>query len=184
MRDEDRMTKTRIRWLLWVPLLAFLLFLGLVASGLLHPADRTIVSRLVGQTMPAIALPAASAMRPGLATGAATGTPRLVNIFASWCVPCAAEAPQLEALAKAGIVIDAVAIRDRREDVDRFLTRYGNPYRAIGSDVDSRVQLALGSSGVPETFVVDGRGIIRAQKIGEIRPEDVAELIATVRALR
>ncbi|HEX8447026.1 MAG TPA: redoxin family protein [Sphingomonas sp.] len=178
------MTKTGIRWLLWVPLIAFLLFLALVASGLLHPADRTIASRLVGQPMPAVRLPAASSTRPGLATGAGTGQPRLVNIFASWCVPCAAEAPQLEALAKAGVPIDAIAIRDRREDVDQFLARYGNPYRAVGSDVDSRVQLALGSSGVPETFVVDGKGIIRAQKIGDIRMEDVAGLIAMVRSLR
>ena len=178
------MTRTRVRWLLWVPLVAFLLFLVLVASGLLAPADRTLPSRLVGQPMPAIALPAASATRPGLTAATGRGTPRLVNIFASWCVPCAAEAPQLEALAQAGVPIDGLAIRDRREDVDRFLVRHGNPYRAIGSDTDSRVQLALGSSGVPETFVVDGQGIIRAQKIGDIRPEDVAGLVAAVRALR
>ncbi|MFD1950134.1 redoxin family protein [Sphingomonas arantia] len=176
------MTKAGVRWLLWVPLVAFLLFLGLVAGGLLRPADRTIVSRLVGQPMPAIALPAASASRPGLS--ATAGGARLVNVFASWCVPCAAEAPQLAALAKAGVPIDAIAIRDTRADVDRFLARYGNPYRAIGSDTDSRVQMALGSSGVPETFVVDGRGIIRAQKIGDIRPEDVAGLVAAVQALR
>lgn len=178
------MTKTKVRWLLWVPLVAFLLFLGLVAGGLLRPEDHRIVSRQVGQALPAIALPPASSLRPGLAGRPAAGGPRLVNIFASWCVPCAVEAPQLAALAKAGVAIDAIAIRDRREDVDRFLVRYGNPYRAIGSDVDSRVQLALGSSGVPETFVVDGGGIIRAQIIGEIRPEDVAGLVARVRALR
>jgi cytochrome c biogenesis protein CcmG/thiol:disulfide interchange protein DsbE len=178
------MSRTGIRWLLWVPLLAFLLFLGLVASGLLHPADRTIASRLVGQPMPAIALPPASASRPGLSAGGGKGAPRLVNIFASWCLPCTVEAPQLAALAKAGVVIDGIAIRDSRSDLDRFLARHGNPYRAIGSDRDSRVQLALGSSGVPETFIVDGQGVIRAQKIGEIRPEDVAGLIAAVRALR
>ena len=99
-------------------------------------------------------------------------------------MPCASEAPQLAALADAGVPIDGIAIRDRPEDLERFLGQYGNPYRSIGSDVDSRVQMALGSSGVPETFVVDRSGVIRAQKIGEIRPEDVPGLIAAVKALQ
>ena len=178
------MKRHRVRWLLWVPLFAFLLFLGLFARGLLRPADRTIGSKLVGQSMPDIALPAASMTRPGLVSGRATGRAGLVNVFASWCVPCASEAPQLAALADAGVPIDGIAIRDRPEDLERFLGQYGNPYRSIGSDVDSRVQMALGSSGVPETFVVDRSGVIRAQKIGEIRPEDVPGLIAAVKALQ
>ena len=85
---------------------------------------------------------------------------------------------------RGGVPIDAIAIRDRPQDVARFLTRNGNPYDRIGSDVDSSVQLALGSSGVPETFVIDGRGIIRHQHIGDIRPEDVPELVAALKAAR
>src|SRR3546814_3631129 len=99
------------------------------------------------------------------------GKPRLLNIFASWCVPCAAEAPQLAVLKEAGVAIDGIAIRDSREDLDRFLARWGNPYARIGSDVDSSVQIALGSSGVPETFVIDGKGMIVYQHIGAIRKE-------------
>ncbi len=76
-------------------------------------------------------------------------------------MPCAAEAPQLDQLAKLGVAIYAVAIRDRPEDITDFLKRYGDPYRRIGSDPTSSVQIAMGSSGVPETFVVDGKGIIR-----------------------
>jgi len=101
------------------------------------------------------------------------GKPRLLNIFASWCVPCAAESPQLIELAKAGVPIDGVAIRDARPDVDRFLGRYGNPYARIGLDARSALQLSLGSSGVPESFVIDGKGVIRYQHIGEIRADDV-----------
>lgn len=167
------------KWLLWAPLLAFLVFVGLFAGGLMKPDDRIIVSRMVGRPLPAFALPAAASDRPPLASAdMAQGQPRLLNIFASWCVPCAAEAPQLMALKQAGVPIDAIAIRDAREDVDGFLARWGNPYTRIGLDARSSVQLALGSSGVPETFVIDGQGRIVHQHIGDIRAEDVPELIA------
>jgi cytochrome c biogenesis protein CcmG/thiol:disulfide interchange protein DsbE len=86
---------------------------------------------------------------------------------------CAVESPQLAALAQQGVEIDGVAIRDRREDVAQFLSANGNPFRRIGKDDLSKVQLAIGSSGVPETFVIDGKGVIRYQHIGDIRAEDV-----------
>ena len=80
-------------------------------------------------------------------------------------------------LARRGVPIDAIAIRDRPEDIAKFLGRWGDPYQRIGSDRDSSVQLELGSSGVPETFVVDGKGVIRHQHIGDIRPEHMADII-------
>jgi cytochrome c biogenesis protein CcmG/thiol:disulfide interchange protein DsbE len=92
-------------------------------------------------------------------------------------VPCIAEAPVLMELKRRGVQIDAIAIRDRPEDVATFLARNGDPYARIGSDTASRVQLAMGSSGVPETFVIDGKGVIRYQHIGDIRPEDVPEML-------
>jgi cytochrome c biogenesis protein CcmG, thiol:disulfide interchange protein DsbE len=95
---------------------------------------------------------------PGLSSADyAKGKPRLLNVFASWCLPCAVEAPQLAALRQAGVEIDGIAIRDRSEDVAAFLERYGNPFTRIGRDDVSAVQLALGSSGVPETFIAMGR---------------------------
>lgn len=166
------------RLLLWLPLLGFLLFVGLFAGGLMKGDDRVIESKMVGKPLPAFALPAAASDRPALSsTDMAKGQPRLLNIFASWCVPCAAEAPQLMALKQAGVPIDAIAIRDARADVDGFLARWGNPYERIGLDARSSVQLALGSSGVPETFLIDGQGRILHQHIGDIRPEHVRELI-------
>ncbi len=163
------------RWLLWAPFALFLIFIGLFASGLLKPDDRQISSAMVGKPLPAFLLPAAASDRPGLSTAAfKTGKPRILNIFASWCVPCAAESPQLIQLAKMGVPIDGVAIRDARGDVDEFLGRWGNPYQRIGLDARSALQLSLGSSGVPESFVVDGNGIIRYQHIGDIRPEHIA----------
>jgi cytochrome c biogenesis protein CcmG, thiol:disulfide interchange protein DsbE len=108
----------------------------------------------------------------------------LVNIFASWCVPCIAEAPVLAQLKARGTAIDGIAIRDRPEDVAEFLARNGDPYERIGSDQRSGVQMALGSSGVPESFVVDGQGIIRYQHVGPIMPQDVDVVLAELEKAR
>ena len=167
------------RILLWLPLALFAALALFFASGLLKPDERVITSKLVGKPLPAFELPQAASDRPPLSSAEfARGKPRMLNIFASWCVPCAAESPQLLALEKAGVPIDAIAIRDAREDVDAFLARWGNPYSHIGLDARSSVQIALGSSGVPETFIIDGQGLIVHQHIGDIRTEDVPELIA------
>jgi len=173
------------RLVLWVPLAAFALFVVLAAVYLRSPSDRTIRSQLIGRSLPEFALPAALPGRATVARASFTaGRPRILNVFASWCVPCIAEAPHLEALARRGLPIDAVAIRDRPQDVARFLTQHGDPYQGIGLDDDSRVQLSLGSSGVPETFVVDGRGIIRYQHIGPIDETNMADIIAAWEAAR
>lgn len=172
------------RVLLWTPLLAFIVVFGVVAFGLYRPDDRTHASKLVGKPVPAFTLAPAATGKPGLASKDFAGGPRLLNVFASWCVPCISEAPILGELAKQGVVIDAIAIRDRQADVDAFLARNGNPFRAIGSDPASAVQISLGSSGVPETFVVDSKGIIRHQHIGEIKPGDVASILQALRDAR
>ncbi|PTQ10126.1 DsbE family thiol:disulfide interchange protein [Sphingomonas oleivorans] len=173
------------RAIIWAPLLVFAIFVAMFAFGLNRSPEQVISSRLVGQKLPDFALPGALPGQPGLASAdLAKGKPRLLNIFASWCVPCVAEAPQLMALKQAGVQIDAIAIRDRPEDVANFLKRWGNPYARIGGDKQSRVQIALGSSGVPESFIIDGRGVIRHQHIGDIRPEDVPAIIAALEAAR
>jgi cytochrome c biogenesis protein CcmG/thiol:disulfide interchange protein DsbE len=172
------------RWWLWAPLAGFIIFLGVVASGLFAPDDRLHRSKMVGKPLPQFALPAGASKLPALSRADLAGRPHLLNIFASWCVPCIAEAPILARMAEQGAPIVGVAIRDRRVDVDRFLARHGNPYRAVGSDVDSSIQLAIGSSGVPETFVIDAKGIIRHQHIGAITESDVSVLLAKLREAR
>lgn len=167
------------RFWLWAPLGVFVVFALVVAYSLYRPSDKLHPSQMIGKAFPATALPAAASDRPPFAS--ATGEPRLVNVFASWCVPCIAEARVLGDIAATGVRIDGVAIRDKRADVDAFLARHGNPYRTIGLDADSTVQIAIGSSGVPETFVVDGKGIIRFQHIGEITPADVDLVLAKLR---
>ena len=167
------------RWLRLAPIVLLALVIAALVWRLANPQDTTIRSRLAGKPVPQFALPPAIAGKPGLASAdLARGQPRLLNVFASWCVPCVAEAPVLSDLKRRGVAIDAIAIRDRREDVAAFLTNHGDPFDRIGSDDNSRVQLALGSSGVPESFVVDGRGIIRYQHIGPIEPRQIPLILA------
>lgn len=172
------------RAILWVPLTLIVLLGLLFAFGLTREPSRPVASQWIDRPLPRFDLPPATQGAQGFATTSlADGQPRLLNIFASWCIPCRAEAPQLEELARAGVIIEGVAIRDRPEDVARFLAETGNPYARIGADPRSELMIALGSAGVPETFIVDGRGIVREQIQGVITPDMVPELITKLQAL-
>ncbi|ONF96408.1 redoxin family protein [Sphingomonas jeddahensis] len=173
------------RWLLWLPLAVFALVVVFAVRELRAPSDRTVYSAMVGKTVPEFRLEPIVKGKPGLGVAdLKSGQPRLLNVFASWCVPCIAEAPQLMKLKAIGVPIDAVAIRDTGPAIAQFLARYGDPYQRIGDDRDSRVQLSLGSSGVPETFVIDGRGVVVKQHVGDIREDDVAALAQAWREAR
>ena len=166
------------RWALWLPLGLFALFVAVVMVSLLRPADRAVKSAMIGQPLPQFALAAAAPDLPGLARAdLADGKVHLLNIFASWCVPCAVEAPQLAELRARGIDVVGVSIRDQPEDLQKFFARNGNPFSRVGADNTSAIQFAMGSSGVPESFVIDGGGVIRYQHIGDIRADQV-DLIA------
>jgi len=173
------------RGLRYVPLALLVVFVAFVTWRLINPADTVIRSQLEGKPIPVFELPPALPGRATLSSAdLATGRPRLVNIFASWCVPCIAEAPVLAELKDRGVAIEGIAIRDRPEDVADFLTRIGDPYDRIGSDMRSSVQMSLGSSGVPESFIVDGRGIIRYQHVGPIMPQDMPTVLAELEKAR
>ena len=162
----------------FAPLVLLLVFVGFIAWRLAVPNDEKIPSRLIDQPIPAFSLAPATNGVPGLSSKElATGQPHLLNVFASWCVPCIAEAPLLAELKRQGVAIDAIAVRDKPDDVAAFLGRHGNPFERIGSDPESRIQLSLGSSGVPETFIVDGRGVIRYQHMGPIEPGDLPAIL-------
>ena len=172
---------------LWLalPLIVFALFLLAVGWRLASPPDRTVKSQLVGQPVPAFALAAAVPNKPALTSAEQKGQgPRLVNLFASWCVPCIAEAPILVDLKRRGVPIDGIAIRDAPADVAEFLDDHGDPFQRIGADPQSQLQMALGSAGVPESFIVDARGVIRYQHVGPIMPQDVPAILAELEQAR
>ena len=173
------------RALRFAPLGVLLLLLAGLVWRLATPVDTNVTSKLEGKPVPAFVLPAMLPQKPGLSSRQlAEGQPRLVNIFASWCVPCITEVKVLQELQARGVQIDGIAIRDRRDDVAAFLARNGDPYARIGSDEQSATQIALGSSGVPESFIVDGRGVIRYQHIGPIEEAEVPGILSRLEQAR
>lgn len=163
----------------FLPLAIFVVLVAMMAWSLTRDENRYIPSALVNQPAPSLKLAAAIPDKEGL-TLPRKGEVRLINIFASWCVPCIAEAPVLAALERQGIKIDGIALRDKPEDVAAFLARHGDPFDQIGADPEGAAQIALGASGVPETFVIDGRGIIRYHHVGPIGESDVAQILSEV----
>jgi cytochrome c biogenesis protein CcmG/thiol:disulfide interchange protein DsbE len=166
-----------------------LLFLALLIAGLVWrlatPADRAVTSKLEGKAVPAFALPPALPNKPALASAdLVSGRPRILNVFASWCVPCVTEVRVLQRLRTQGVMIDGIAVRDRPADLAEFLQANGDPYERVGSDLQSRVQISLGSSGVPESFVIDGKGVIRYQHIGPIEAADVPMILSKLEQAR
>ncbi len=171
------------RFWLWVPFGLFTALFLVFAAGLIHPLDRAVESGMVGRAMPEFKLTGALDPAAGVTTAFfADGKPRLLNVFASWCIPCVSEVPVLIQMQQQGVDITGIAIHDRTEDLQKFLATNGNPYSRIGMDPESRTQIAFGSAGVPETFVVDGKGMIRHQHIGVITPNDVPIILAKLKA--
>lgn len=173
------------RALRFLPLaLLALLVVGLVWR-LANPSDSAVRSQLVGQPAPAFTAAPVLPGREGFTSASlADGRPKLVNFFASWCVPCIAEAPVLMELKRRGVTIEGIAVRDRPQDIARFLQEHGDPFARIGADPESKVQFAFGSAGVPESFVIDGRGIVRLQHVGPIAPGDIPSIVGALEAAR
>jgi cytochrome c biogenesis protein CcmG/thiol:disulfide interchange protein DsbE len=168
-----------------IPLILLLFLVSGLAWRLIKPADPAIPSQLVERPVPQFELAAAVPGKAGLKSADLVGgEPRLLNIFASWCVPCIGEAPVLSELRRRGVKIDAIAVRDSPEAIQAFLRDHGDPYASIGADPRSNAQMALGSSGVPETFVVDGRGVIRHQYIGPLTWANVPGVLQQLKDVR
>lgn len=167
----------------FVPLIVLLAIVALAAWRLASPEEQTIRSQLVGQPVPEFDLQPALEGREGLSTATLEG-PRAVNLFGSWCIPCIAEAPLLDALASEGVVIDGIAVRDAPGDVSQFLADNGDPYARIAADPESEGMIAFGASGVPETFLIDRSGRIAYHHQGPIAPQDLPILIAEWRKLQ
>lgn len=155
----------------WLPLLAFMAFVGLFALPLIqgkNPAQR--LSPLLGKPVPQFNLPSAigGAGFSDKTLKDAQG-PAVINFFSSWCATCREEQGVLKALAdETGVPVYGVDYKDKRQDVEAWLARNGNPFKAVGADPDGRAAIEWGVYGVPETFIVDKGGIIRAKYTGPL----------------
>ena len=147
-----------------------------MADGEFDP--RGVPSVLIDKTVPAFAL-AAQPGQEGFGAGelAAPGRAVLINFFASWCLPCVAEAGQLLALQQRGVALWGIAYKDREADTERFLKQHGNPFTRIGRDMDGKAALEFGVYGVPETYLVDKSGIVRWRWVGALTDAVVARAL-------
>ncbi len=163
------------------PLLVLAAAIGVTLSFRHFGEPQRPVDAAIGQPFPEIDLPGLDAENPGLATSdLRQGGVSVVNLFASWCLPCKAEAPQLEALAAQGVTLHGIAVADKPADLKAFLKEHGDPFRRIGLDDTMAAKARLGASGVPQTYVVDGSGRIRHVHVGDLRAENVADILKAV----
>jgi cytochrome c biogenesis protein CcmG, thiol:disulfide interchange protein DsbE len=142
-------------------------------------------SILVGKRLPAFTLPGQPPSSGFSASEiSAQGQPAVVNFFASWCVPCAQEAPALAALRNAGVRLWGIAYKDKPDATARFLDRYGDPYVRVARDEAGTVGIDFGLYGVPESFVVDGAGVVRWRLAGGLSTDSVRQdLLPRLRSL-
>lgn len=173
----------------WGVILPFAIFAGL--AGLFWFALQTgdpskLPSALIGKPVPEFALPPLEGLKSDggeemqgfAASDLATGAPTIVNVFASWCVPCLEEHPMLMALAaEPGIRIYAINYKDDPASARRFLGRYGNPFSRVGTDNSGRTAIDFGVYGVPETYVISGDGKIAYRHVGPLTEEAITTKI-------
>ena len=164
-----------------LPLAGFLILAGFAAVALMATlsGDRDmsqLPSAMVGKPAPSVALPDLQNASGTVSVADFAGKPFLVNVFASWCAPCRAEAPALELLSRE-ITIMGIAYKDRPEDTKEFLQTYGDPFAGIGVDRDGAAGMAWGVYGVPETYLIGADGKILLRHAGPIDRRVLDEIL-------
>ncbi len=161
-------------------LLVVLLIVGLIKAEFI----RDVPSPLIGKPVPVFTLPAVEADQTAFSSKELQGKVYLVNIWASWCVSCRAEHEVLNYAAKQGIKIYGINYKDELEDARRWLAARGNPYVKSGHDLAGRIGIDWGVYGVPETFVIDKKGMIRYKHTGPVYIDDLnKKLIPLIKQL-
>ncbi|EKE75384.1 DsbE family thiol:disulfide interchange protein [Gallaecimonas xiamenensis] len=151
-------------------LLPLLLFLGLAVFLFrgLYSDPRTLDSALVGKEVPDFEMVDLFDSRRYDAKLLANGQPVLLNVWATWCPTCYAEHQYLNKLAAQGVRIVGLNYKDERSAAVQWLGKLGNPYEVTLFDPDGMLGLDLGVYGAPETFLIDGRGLIRYRHVGDV----------------
>jgi cytochrome c biogenesis protein CcmG/thiol:disulfide interchange protein DsbE len=185
----DAAAPPRSRWRMLIVLLPLVVFLGLAALFFFRLGDDSsrLPSALIGHPVPQVALPPVAGLLkdgqpvPGLTPQDFQGAVTLVNVWASWCVPCHDEVPLLAVLATdKRIRLVGINYKDQPENARRFLGRYGNPYVAAGADLNGRAAIEWGVYGVPETFVVGRDGRIAYKLVGPITAGNLEHVLKPV----
>ncbi len=158
------------RLLFLAPAVVFAALLAAFVAGLGRDPS-LLPSTLIGRPLPAFDLPGLRPAEARLRSGDLVGGPRLLNVFASWCVACRYEHPTLLALARGGTPILGLDWKDQPAAGTAYLARAGDPYRLVGNDESGRAGIDLGVAAVPETFVIDGAGRVRDKIVGPLTPE-------------
>jgi len=175
----------RSRLMVLVPLVLFLGLAALFMFRLLGGGNISdLPSALIGHPAPQTALPPVVGLVrdgrpvPGLSPAEFAGGVTLVNVWASWCVPCRDEAPLLMQLAEdKRIRVVGINYKDQPDNARRFLGRYGNPYAASGADLNGRAAIEWGVYGVPENFVIGRDGRIAYKLVGPITPDNLDRVL-------
>ena len=172
------------RWLVALPLVVFMAIAALFLVRLYGGDPSRIPSALIGRPAPPTTLPALEGLVrngtpvPGLDPATFNGKVSVVNVWASWCVPCHDEAPLLTDLANdTRLQIVGINYKDSPDNARRFLGRYGNPFTAVGVDGNGRASIEWGVYGVPETFVVGRDGTIRYKMVGPVTPANLDSVL-------
>lgn len=180
MTDTVQTPALQRRLLIALPLLGFIALAVLFFRGLESGDPSRLPSALIGRPAPNLSLPALEGLMrenlqvPGLDPSNFQGRVTLVNVWASWCIPCRTEHPQLERLATDHrFQMIGINYKDSAENARRFLGRYGNPFAAVGVDSDGRAGIEWGVYGVPETFLIGRDGRILYKHVGPIAEENL-----------
>ena len=180
MTDNAQAEAPRPRtWIGLAPLAVFAALAALFWFRLGAGDPSKLPSALIGHPAPAVTLPALDGLNgpggpvPGLDPAAFKGAVTIVNVWASWCIPCHDEAPLFLKLSKdKRIRVISINYKDRPDDARRFLGRYGNPFAAVGADASGRAAIEWGVYGVPETFIVGRDGVIAYKLVGPLTPDN------------
>ena len=166
-----------------LPLLIFIALASLLFFRLGSGDPSRLPSALIGKPAPSLSLSALGGLMrdgapvPGLDPSKFKGQITLVNVWASWCLPCHAEHPQLMRLAAdRRLQLVGINYKDAAENARRFLGRYGNPFSAVGVDQNGRSAIEWGVYGVPELFLIGRDGRIACKQVGPITDETLPEL--------
>jgi cytochrome c biogenesis protein CcmG, thiol:disulfide interchange protein DsbE len=172
------------RWMMALPLVAFAALAAIFWFRLGNSDPSRIPSALIGHPAPPTALPALEglvnngAQVPGLDPSVFEGKVSVVNVWASWCVPCHDEAPLLTELGRdSRLQIVGINYKDSPDNARRFLGRYGNPYGIVGVDANGRASIEWGVYGVPETFVVGRKGTIVYKLVGPVTADNINSVL-------